>query len=69
MDNKSSRLTVLMDPAQKRAFEQLCEAQDLTPSQVTRRLIREFIQNPSSGVAGVAYTATDARPAESLKAA
>jgi hypothetical protein len=51
MENKTARLTVLIDPAKKSAFEKLCYSQDMTPSQVMRRLIREFMdQNvaPSS---------------------
>jgi hypothetical protein len=43
MENKTARLTVLVDPAKKQAFEKLCHAQDMTPSQVLRRLIREFM--------------------------
>jgi hypothetical protein len=43
MENKTARLTVLIDPARKHAFEKLCHAQDMTPSQVMRRLIREFL--------------------------
>ena len=43
MENKTARLTVLVDPAKKTAFEKLCHAQDMTPSQVLRRLIREFM--------------------------
>jgi hypothetical protein len=43
MENKTARLTVLIDPAKKQAFEDLCYAQDVTPSQVMRRLIREFM--------------------------
>ena len=44
MENKTARFTVLMDPLKKQAFEQLCAAQDLTPSQVTRQLIREYLE-------------------------
>jgi hypothetical protein len=43
MENKTARLTVLIDPAKKLAFEKLCYTQDMTPSQVMRRLIREFM--------------------------
>lgn len=43
MENKTARLTVLIDPAKKSAFEKLCYSQDMTPSQVMRRLIREFM--------------------------
>lgn len=43
MENKTARLTVLIDPIKKAAFEQLCAAQDLTPSQVVRQLIRDYL--------------------------
>lgn len=43
MENKTARLTVLIDPIKKTAFEQLCAAQDLTPSQVVRQLIRDYL--------------------------
>ena len=43
MENKTARLTVLIDPGRKQTFEKLCHAQDMTPSQVIRRLIREFL--------------------------
>jgi antitoxin component of RelBE/YafQ-DinJ toxin-antitoxin module len=43
MENKTARLTVLIDPARKEAFEKVCHAQDMTPSQVVRRLIRDFL--------------------------
>ena len=44
MELKTARLTVLIDPAKKIAFEQLCRKQDLTPSQVVRRLVRDFVE-------------------------
>lgn len=43
METKTARLTVLIDPVKKKAFEELCSAQDLTPSQVVRQLIREYL--------------------------
>ena len=43
MELKTARLTVLIDPAKKTAFEELCRTQDMTPSQVIRRLIREYM--------------------------
>ncbi|MEW5879042.1 MAG: CopG family transcriptional regulator [Pseudomonadota bacterium] len=42
-ENKTARLTVLLDPRKKAMFEEICAAQDLTPSQVVRQLIREYI--------------------------
>jgi len=43
MESKTARLTVLVDPDKKKAFEQLCARQDLTPSQVVRQLIRDYL--------------------------
>ena len=42
-ESKTARLTVLLDPRKKAMFEEICAAQDLTPSQVVRQLIREYI--------------------------
>jgi hypothetical protein len=44
METKTARLTILIDPAKKEAFEKLCAAQDLTSSQVVRQLIREYLE-------------------------
>jgi antitoxin component of RelBE/YafQ-DinJ toxin-antitoxin module len=43
MENRTSRLTLLIDPEKKRIFDEICSAQDLTPSQVVRKLIRQYI--------------------------
>lgn len=43
MEHKTARLTLLIDPRKKKLFEEICAAQDLTPSQVVRRLIREYV--------------------------
>ena len=43
MESKTARFTVLLDPRKKRMFEEICEAQDQTPSQVVRQLMREYI--------------------------
>ncbi len=43
MENKTARLTILIDPVKKQAFEELCSRQDLKPSQVVRQLIREYL--------------------------
>jgi Ribbon-helix-helix protein len=42
-ESKTARLTLLLDPRKKLMFEEICAAQDLTPSQVVRQLIREYI--------------------------
>ena len=44
MEDRTARLTVLIDPRKKALFEQLCAAEDATPSQVVRRLIRRYIE-------------------------
>jgi hypothetical protein len=50
MELKTARLTLLIDPNKKAAFERLCAKQDVTPSQVVRRLIRDYLAHH-----GVAY--------------
>ncbi len=44
MEQRTTRLTVLIDPRKKTVFEHLCALEDQTPSQVVRRLIREYIE-------------------------
>ena len=43
MELKTARLTLLIDPNKKVAFEQLCARQDRTASQVVRQLIRDYL--------------------------
>ncbi|MCB1931768.1 CopG family transcriptional regulator [Accumulibacter sp.] len=43
MENRTARLTILIDPLKKQIFEEICVLQDLTPSQVVRKLIRQYI--------------------------
>ena len=43
MENRTARLTVLIDPRKKQLFEDLCARQDLNTSQVVRRLIRQYL--------------------------
>ena len=43
-EQRTARLTVLIDPDKKAVFESLCTVDDVTPSQVVRRLIREYIE-------------------------
>jgi hypothetical protein len=43
MELKTARLTLLIDPNKKAAFEQLCAQLDLTASQVVRQMIRDFL--------------------------
>jgi hypothetical protein len=44
LEERTARLTILIDPRKKAVLERLCAQQDLTPSQVVRRLIREYIE-------------------------
>jgi hypothetical protein len=55
MELKTARLTLLIDPAKKAAFELLCARQDKTPSQVVRQLIRDYLTQH-----GVAYVPSGA---------
>jgi hypothetical protein len=43
MELKTARLTLLIDPNKKVAFERLCAQQDRTASQVVRQMIREYL--------------------------
>jgi len=44
VEDRTARLTILIDPRKKAVFERLCAEEDATPSQVVRRLIRRYIQ-------------------------
>jgi len=44
IEERTARLTVLIDPRKKVVFEKVCAAEDVTPSQVIRRLIRAYIE-------------------------
>ncbi len=44
IEKRTARLTILIDPRKKAIFERLCAGEDATPSQVVRRLIREYIE-------------------------
>jgi Ribbon-helix-helix protein len=46
-EDRTARLTILIDPRKKALFERLCEEEDATPSQVLRRLIRRYIEERS----------------------
>ncbi len=43
MEERTARLTILIDPRKKKMFEDICARQDLTPSQVVRKLIRQYV--------------------------
>lgn len=61
MELKTARLTLLIDPNKKAAFERLCAQQDRTASQVVRQLIRDYLV--AHGVQYVASGDTDDAPA------
>ena len=44
MENRTARLTLLIDPTKKQIFEEICALHDLTPSQVVRQMIRDYVQ-------------------------
>ncbi len=44
IEERTARLTILIDPRKKELFEQLCAEEDSTPSQVVRRLLRNYIE-------------------------
>lgn len=56
MEERTARLTILIDPRKKAVFERLCAEEDATPSQVVRRLLRSYIEarTGKSWSAGVA---------------
>ncbi len=43
-EERTARMTILIDPRKKEVFEQLCAVEDLNTSQVVRRLMREYIE-------------------------
>lgn len=43
MENRTARLTILIDPRKKKLFEELCARQDLNASQVVRKLMRQYM--------------------------
>lgn len=45
MENRTVRLTFLVDPKKKAAFEKLCALDDTTASQKIRQLMREYIES------------------------
>jgi len=64
MEHKTARLTLLIDPNKKAAFERLCAQLDLTASQVVRQMIRDFLaQHGVSYVPGGEGDEAEAAPA------
>ncbi len=44
MEQRTARLTLLIDPRKKAIFEKLCAQEDVTPSQKVRQFIRDYIE-------------------------
>jgi len=44
LEMRTARLTILIDPRKKAVFERLCAEEDVTPSQMVRRLLRDYIE-------------------------
>lgn len=44
MEKRTARLTLLIDPNKKAVFEKLCAQADVTPSQMVRKFIRDYIE-------------------------
>jgi hypothetical protein len=63
MELKTARLTLLIDPAKKEAFERLCASQDLTPSQVVRQLIRDYLARHDVSYVPTGLSAATPHPA------
>ncbi len=44
MESRTARFTLLIDPTKKKIFEEICDVHDLTPSQVVRQMIRDYVR-------------------------
>jgi len=44
MEQRTARLTLLIDPNKKAVFDRLCTQEDVTPSQKVRQFIRDYIE-------------------------
>jgi hypothetical protein len=53
---KTARLTVLLDPTRKQEFERVCRGNDMTPSQVLRHLIRDYVADQAIEAPAAALT-------------
>jgi hypothetical protein len=65
IEERTARLTVLIDPRKKAVFEQLCAEDDVTPSQMVRRLIREYIEHKR----GYPWTPKELKQPDALRGA
>lgn len=44
MEQRTARLTLLIDPKKKTVFDRLCAEEDVTSSQKVRQFIRDYIE-------------------------
>ena len=51
MQEDPARLTILIDPKLKEAFQVVCASRDLTASQMVRQLIHEYLARHGAGPA------------------
>ena len=68
LEDRTARLTILIDPRKKACFERLCAEEDATPSQVVRRLIRRYIEE-CTGQPWAPPAAETAKPTAGQRAA
>ncbi len=54
LENRTARLTIMIDPNKKKALDDLCTRLDTTSSQALRQMIREFLSRHN-----VAWTPDD----------
>jgi hypothetical protein len=45
MESRTARFTILVDPRKKEVFEKLCDLDDVTPSQLIRKFMRDYIES------------------------
>jgi Ribbon-helix-helix protein len=45
MESRTARITLLVDPRKKEVFEKLCDLDDVTPSQLMRKFMRDYIES------------------------
>jgi hypothetical protein len=69
MELKTARLTLLIDPNKKSAFERLCARQDRTPSQVVRQMIRDYLAEHDVSYVGSGDSEADRSPEPSKRSA
>lgn len=64
MEDKSARFTILIDADRKKAFDDLCASQDVTSSQMIRKLIREYLEQHGVDIGRGALRTRSQRKAE-----